>query len=85
MYSESTNLDILSAITATFRLVAVGRSSRPRIRRGAIREMVGAVTSETNVVADSKTMVLGTSSMGLRSDLIRAGMNFSIYISSTLD
>jgi len=28
-------------------------------------------------------MVLGTSSMGLRSDLIRAGMNFSISLLST--
>jgi hypothetical protein len=48
------------------------------MRRGAMREMVGAVTSETNVVAERSVMVLGTSSMGLRRDLIRAGMNFSI-------
>jgi len=79
VYSESTSLDMLSAMTDTLRLVAVGRSSRPRMRRGAMREIVGAVTSETNVVAESKLMVLGTSSMGLRSDLIKAGMNLSIW------
>jgi hypothetical protein len=43
-----------------------------------MREIVGAVTSETNVVAERRVMVLGTSSIGLRSDLTRAGMNFSI-------
>jgi hypothetical protein len=79
VYSESTNLDMLSAMTATFLLVAVGRSSRPLIKRGAIKEIVGAVTSATNVVAERRVMVLGTSSIGLRTDLIRAGMNFSIY------
>ena len=49
------------------------------MRRGAIKEMVGALTSATNVVAESRVMVLGTSSMGLVRDLMRAGMNFSIY------
>jgi hypothetical protein len=80
---ESTSLDMLSTITATFRLVAVNFSLRPRARRGTMRERVGESTSETNVVAERSMMVLGTSSTGLIRALIRAGIKRSISLFDT--
>mmetsp|Transcript_12146 Transcript_12146/g.21869 ORF Transcript_12146/g.21869 Transcript_12146/m.21869 type:complete len:216 (-) Transcript_12146:68-715(-) len=57
----STSLDMLSIMSAAFRLMGVERSRRPRMRMGHITDRVGASTVCTKVVEDREWTHSGTS------------------------
>mmetsp|Transcript_8019 Transcript_8019/g.7960 ORF Transcript_8019/g.7960 Transcript_8019/m.7960 type:complete len:211 (+) Transcript_8019:2278-2910(+) len=78
---SSTNLHMLSTITAALRLIAVSRSAKPLDNNGAMMDKVAMVTSETKVVAPKMWTVSGTS-VGLAIHSINLGINFSISLLS---